>query len=202
MKTVRQIINKTAREIALINLALLLSTSFFITNALAFDEAHSEILNNKGKVIGTASYRQGTEGVVIRIKVKGLKPGIHGMHFHEIADCSDYEHFERAGGHIFTHEKAHGFFNADGPHEANLPNLIVARDGSTHVELYTDLVSLSGQNWKPQLIDEDGTSLVIHAQEDDHYTQPIGNSGKRVACGVITAKKNSYDEDESSINQF
>jgi superoxide dismutase, Cu-Zn family len=173
-----------------------LAFSLFIQPSLAFDEAYSEILNNKGTSIGTATYKQGTEGVVIRIKVKGLKPGIHGMHFHETGDCSDHRAFEKAGAHIFTHEKAHGFFNQDGPHEANLPNLIIAKDGTAHIELYTDLVSLSGQNWKPQLLDEDGTSLIIHSNEDDHYTQPSGNSGNRIACGVISAKDNHQTEDE------
>jgi superoxide dismutase, Cu-Zn family len=165
---------------------------------LAVDEAYSDILNNKGQVIGNASYKQGTEGVVIRVKVKGLKAGVHGMHFHEVGDCSDYDNFERSGGHVSSHEKAHGFFNPDGPHEANLPNLIVARNGTAFVEIYTDLVSLSGQNWKPQLLDEDGTALIIHENEDDHYTQPTGNSGKRIACGIIGEKNLSSEENELS----
>lgn len=163
--------------------ALLLSFAFM--PAYAADEAVSDILNNKGKSIGQASYKQGTEGVVMRIKVKGLKPGAHGMRFYDIGNCDDYD---KNADQVTNHDKAHGYFNADGPHEANLPNLIVAADGSAHVELYTDLVSLSGQNWKPQLLDEDGSALVIHEDEDDQYTQPAGNAGKKIACGVILPK--------------
>ena len=81
--------------------------------------------------------------------------------------------------------RPHGFLNPEGgPHEGNLPNLIVRPDGSAHVELYSQLVSLSGDD-KPSLLDEDGSALIIHANEDDHRNQPIGGSGARIACGVI-----------------
>ena len=168
-------------------LAVLLSTSAS-PYAMAMEEAYADILNNKGKKIGVATFKQGTDGVLMRIDIGHLKPGVHGMHFHEVGNCSDFEKFDHAKGHIALHGQPHGYFHPDGPQEGNLPNLIVDKNSRTHVELYTDLISLSGKGWKPELLSEQGSALIIHENEDDHFTQPSGNAGKRVACGVIKFK--------------
>lgn len=151
------------------------------------DSAHADIMNNNGKLIGRATFKQGSEGVVIKIKISDLPAGIHGMHFHETGNCSDHKHFEQAKGHLGTNEKLHGFLNEDGPSEADLPNLIVSEDGTVNVELYTNMVSLTGLGWKPELLDNDGSSIVIHEYADDYISQPLGNSGARIACGSIAA---------------
>lgn len=148
-------------------------------------KAEATLIDNKGTTIGHASFTQGTQGVVIRIKAKDLSPGIHGMHFHKTGECSDHDHFKKAGGHIDPHSKPHGFFHPEGPHEGNLPNLIVHQDGTAETELYSSLVSLNGENNVPALLDKDGSTLIIHTNEDDHKTQPIGGAGGRIACGVI-----------------
>ena len=152
------------------------------------EQAHSSIINNQGNEIGTARYTQGSEGVLLEIKLDGLPAGKHGMHFHEVGTCADHDRFKMAKGHIMPTGKPHGYLHPKGPHEGNLPNLIVHKDGSAHVELYTELVSISGQGDKPALLDENGSVLMIHINEDDHKTQPIGGSGARIACGVIKAK--------------
>jgi len=90
-----------------------------------------------------------------------------------------------AGGHI-EKEKPHGFLHPEGPHAGNLPNLIVHDDGTAQVELYSNLVSIDGDAFP--LLDEDGSTIMIHANVDDHKTQPIGGSGSRIACGVIRKK--------------
>jgi Cu-Zn family superoxide dismutase len=151
------------------------------------ENAYANIINNSGKVIGRATFRQGSEGVIIRIKASDLTPGAHGLHFHETRDCNDHSHFDQVKGHIVTHERMHGFLHEDGPHEADLPNLIVHDDGTVHVELYSNMVSLAGLGWKPELLDNDGSSLVIHEHADDYISQPSGNSGGRIACGSILA---------------
>ncbi|MEM7680204.1 MAG: superoxide dismutase family protein [Pseudomonadota bacterium] len=148
--------------------------------------AHAHVLNNKGEEIGHADFKEATGGVLMHVTVEGLPPGLHGMHFHEVGDCSDHEHFKEAGGHI-EHEKPHGYLHPNGPHAGNLPNLIVHEDGTAKVELYTNLVSMQGG--EHALLDEDGSTLMIHVNEDDHVTQPIGGSGERIACGVIEANK-------------
>ena len=143
----------------------------------------STIINNAGTEIGSVQLTQGTKGVVVTVQVKDLTPGYHGMHFHAIGDCSDREKFKSAAGHVDPFKKPHGFLNPKGPHEGNLPNLIVAKDGTAHVELYTELVSLS--EGPSNLLDSDGSALIIHVNKDDHTSQPIGGSGGRVACAEI-----------------
>lgn len=148
--------------------------------------AQVEIVNNAGVSIGELKLRQGSTGVLLEVKVSGLTPGKHGMHFHTVGDCSDHKKFMTAKGHIMPSGKPHGYLNFDGgPHEGNLPNLIVHEDGTAHVELYTEMLSLKGEGGLPALYDGDGSTLIIHVNEDDHKSQPIGGSGARVACGVI-----------------
>ncbi len=147
--------------------------------------AYAVLLNNQGKEIGQAHFQQGTEGVLMQIKLAGLPAGWHGMHFHTVGDCSDHAEFQHAKGHIMPDNKPHGFVNPQGPHAGNLPNLVVHTDGTAEVELYSQMVSLHGRDGQPALLDKDGSTLMIHAQKDDHLTQPIGGSGARIACGVI-----------------
>lgn len=121
----------------------------------------------------------------MELQVKGLPAGARGMHFHAVGTCDGEEHFKSAKGHIMPTGRPHGFFHPEGPHAGNLPNLIVGEDGTAHVELYTDLVSISGRGGKPALLDEDGSTLIIHANRDDHETQPIGGAGGRIGCGLV-----------------
>jgi superoxide dismutase, Cu-Zn family len=143
----------------------------------------ADLIDNGGKAIGTVEVEQGHKGVLITLKAHDLPPGYHGTHFHAVGDCSDLAAFKSAGGHVNPFDTPHGFRNPDGPHEGNLPNLVVAADGTVEVELYSDLVALDAGAAK--LLDEDGTALIIHTDKDDHYSQPIGGSGGRIACAVI-----------------
>ena len=143
----------------------------------------ADLIDNSGNAIGTVQVEQGHKGVLINLKAKNLPPGYHGMHFHAVGDCSDLAAFKSAGGHVNPFDTPHGFRNPDGPHEGNLPNLVVGPDGIVEVELYSDLVALDSGAAK--LLDEDGTALIIHTDKDDHYSQPIGGSGGRIACAAI-----------------
>ncbi|HZG40922.1 MAG TPA: superoxide dismutase family protein [Nodosilinea sp.] len=143
----------------------------------------ADLIDNSGKPIGTVQVEQGHKGVLITLNAQDLPPGYHGMHFHAVGDCSDLAAFKSAGGHVNPFDTPHGFRNPDGPHEGNLPNLVVAADGTVEVELYSDLVTLDSGAAK--LLDDDGTALIIHTDKDDHYSQPIGGSGGRIACAVI-----------------
>lgn len=165
---------------------LFLFSAAFLMLANTASAATATIINNDGAEIGEAKFTQGTEGVLIDLSVKNLPPGRHGMHFHEIGSCEDHEHFKDAGGHI-QHEKPSGFLHPEGPHAGNLPNLIVHDDGTAEVELYSNFVSIEGERFP--LLDEDGSTLMIHINPDDHITQPIGGAGARIACGVIKSKQ-------------
>lgn len=140
------------------------------------------IVNNAGADIGKVQFTAAPNGVLIRIMIEagGLTPGWHGTHLHSVGDCSDTQGFQRAGGHIQKTNTNHGLVYVHGPENGDLPNLSAASDGSASAEMFTTLISLS------ELQDADGSALVIHANPDDHTSQPLGNSGDRVACAVVT----------------
>lgn len=139
------------------------------------------LVNNAGAEIGKVDFIPGPTGVLIRVIVEagGLSPGWHGTHLHMVGDCSDVAEFEHAGAHIQKDKTFHGLLYPHGPESGDLPNLSVASDGSAAAEMFTSLVTLS------ELQDADGAALLIHADPDDHATQPTGNSGDRVACAAI-----------------
>ncbi|MFT8674358.1 MAG: superoxide dismutase family protein [Acetobacter sp.] len=151
----------------------------------AADTATANLTGTDGKEIGTVHVTDAPKGVLLRVEVKGLAPGWHGMHFHEKGVC-EAPKFTSAGAHVHTTKPVvHGLLNANANDAGDLPNLFVASDGTATVDLYTTLVSLKGEGNRPALLDADGAALVIHAKPDDYQTQPIGGSGDRVACGVI-----------------
>lgn len=141
-------------------------------------------------VSGTAALRQGPTGVLMRVEVHGLAPGWHGLHLHAVGTC-DGPGFTSAGSHIqHIHGDGtpHGLMNDDGPDAGDLPNLYVDEAGHGMAEFFTPHASLAEFGPGVSLLDADGSALVIHANPDDHSTQPIGGAGARVACGVITAE--------------
>jgi superoxide dismutase, Cu-Zn family len=157
-------------------------------NALSLgDKVQTDIVNQQGVVIGHATVQRANRGVILRVNVTGLLEGKHGMHFHMQGSCDTKDGFKSASGHIMPDNAPHGYLHPAGPHAGNLPNLIVGKDGTAEVELYSQLVSLTASDTLPVLQDADGSALIIHANEDDHFTQPIGGSGDRVACAVIPA---------------
>jgi Cu-Zn family superoxide dismutase len=159
---------------------------FLITLITAHAEEKSvDIIGEQGHKIGVLDLQQGPHGLLLHLSIdKGhLSPGWHGVHFHEVGDCSDHGAFMNAKGHINPRHKEHGFLNSKGPHPADLPNIYVAEDGSSHSEFH--VYGLSLQGGKLNLLSKTGSALIIHANPDDHKTQPIGGTGPRVACAVI-----------------
>lgn len=152
----------------------------------AADAVDAEIVDRQGAAVGTARFEQATRGVIITVEVSGLTPGKHGMHLHEVGTCQDVaEGFKASGSHIAPSGKPHGFRNDRGPHAGDLPNLIAGEEGIARVELYSELISL--KQGPTALLDDDGSALVIHANPDDHKSQPIGGAGERIACAAIKA---------------
>ena len=143
----------------------------------------ASLTNNKGDTIGKIVIRDGVSALVMRVTIQagGLTPGWHGMHFHAVGDCSDKEKFENSKAHVNHDQAKHGLLNAEGPDEGDLPNIFANADGSANAEVSSD-APLTGEGG---LKDEDGAALVIHANEDDHTSQPIGGAGARVACAAI-----------------
>lgn len=149
-----------------------------ITNSLSTD-----IVNSAGETIGTGELTETSKGVSLRVKVKGLTPGVKAIHFHSKGVCEPPD-FETAGGHFNPTDKEHGFKNPKGYHAGDLPNLIVPESGEVDLQILTPLVTLS-KGKKNSLLDEDGSAVIIHEDEDDYVTDPAGKSGARIACGAI-----------------
>jgi len=145
--------------------------------------AQAELVNAEGKKVGTAALSQDPDGVKISLQLFGLTPGTHALHIHQVGMC-DPPDFKSAGGHFNPERKKHGMKNPQGAHAGDLPNVVVGLDGTAAVEVVARQVTLGpGKN---SLFQPGGTSLVIHAKADDDMTDPAGNAGDRVACGVIT----------------
>lgn len=151
-------------------------------------KASASIVNVSGAEIGWARFVEDATGIVhVNVHVKGLTPGLHGIHIHRNGDCTPP--FTAAQSHDNPGGLLHGLDSRYGPHAGDLPNLVVNEDGVGHLDGTTDRVTLT--DGPTTLFDttagQVGSSLVIHAGPDDQVTDPTGNSGGRIACGVIVA---------------
>ncbi|EKD41744.1 MAG: hypothetical protein ACD_73C00551G0005 [uncultured bacterium] len=161
--------------------------SFVILGSLTFctgntPHAKAKLINANGVSVGEAVFLQTKEGVKISVQVSGLTPGKHGIHFHEVGQCEKPD-FKSSGGHFNPAHKKHGLQNPEGAHGGDLPNLEVNLDGTAKTTFVAKNVSL--QEGENSLFHVGGTSLIIHAGEDDEKTDPSGSSGARLVCGEI-----------------
>jgi superoxide dismutase, Cu-Zn family len=147
--------------------------------------AHADIVDTQGAKVGTAKLKAVKDGVQISVKVEGLTAGDHGIHIHTVGKCEGPD-FKTAGGHFNPTSAHHGMNNTMDPHPhlGDLPNLKVAADGKGGTTIFAKGVTLG--DGADSLFHDGGTSLVIHAKADDYMSDPSGNSGDRIACGVIT----------------
>lgn len=135
---------------------------------------------------GTVTLTEAPTGIfIIEIEASGLEPGPHGVHLHETGTCDAEGGHEAAGGHI-SGDGEHGVLNPNGPHPGDLPNVHVHEDGIAHAEFFVSDIALSGDSGTV-IMDDDGAAFIIHAGPDDYMTEPAGDSGDRIACGVIEA---------------
>lgn len=133
-----------------------------------------------GNELGTVTLTDSPQGIALSGTLRGLPPSEHGIHIHTVGACE--APFESAGPHWNPTTRQHGTENPMGPHFGDLPNLVVGADSTATVQGVTPGGTLRGEN---ALLDADGASVVVHAGKDDYKTDPSGNSGARIACGVI-----------------
>jgi superoxide dismutase, Cu-Zn family len=161
---------------ALLGLA---SSSF----SAAAQVAKAELKDASGKSVGEANFIQTNDGVLIRLEVKGLPAGEHAFHVHAMGKCEPP--FTTAGDHFNPGSKKHGLEAAEGAHAGDMPNLHIPASGNLSVEAINTTITLA-KGRPNSVFDADGSAVVIHSKADDYKSDPAGNAGDRIACGVIT----------------
>ena len=144
-----------------------------------------ELKDAQGQSVGLAQIKPGTKGVIVELHLKNLPPGQHAVHFHATAKCEAPD-FKSAGGHFNPAGKKHGLENPEGPHNGDMPNIMVRSNRTAKAKLTDRDVTLGASSEANSLFANGGTAIVVHEKADDMKTDPAGNSGNRIACGVIT----------------
>lgn len=144
--------------------------------------ARSMLKAADGKEVGAAELVQTPSGVLIKLSVKGLPTGEHAFHVHAVGKCE--APFTTAGGHFNPGGKKHGILAPEGHHAGDMPNLHVPQSGDLDIEIVNAAITL--ERGKPNSVfDDDGSALIIHAGKDDYKSDPTGEAGGRIACGVV-----------------
>lgn len=151
--------------------------------AASNQRAQAGLINKDGSTIGTAAFFEDRVGVRVDLRVTGMTEGLHGVHIHAFGRCEPPE-FASAGGHYNPLGKVHGNLSTNGPHAGDLGNLQVGSDGKGFLSRTTPHLSLA-PGAATNFAAAGGLSVVLHAGPDDDKTDPAGNSGGRVACGLI-----------------
>lgn len=163
---------------------LLLFITFLVSCQSGYSEANRsvEMYNASGDMVGTAKLSEQDGGVQVTLSLEGLEPGFHGVHVHEFPKCEGPD-FTSAGNHFNPDGKEHGLMHPEGSHLGDLPN--VEADGSGIVEAELMLAEATLKDGKKSILRGEGTSLIVHDGQDDGVSQPGGESGNRILCGVI-----------------
>lgn len=171
------------RPLLLLGVAAVLAGCASVPTQKAPLSAEAVLKDKDGKQVGVATLIETPEGVRVALTGYRLPPGGHGLHVHAVGRC-DPPDFASAGAHFNPTGKQHGRMNPAGPHAGDLPNLVAAASGEAGLDITTKAFTLSPG--PSSLLGDKGTALVVHANPDDDKTDPTGNSGGRIACGLIT----------------
>lgn len=144
----------------------------------AAGEATATLENRDGAVVGTVTLRDTPHGALIHAELDGLPAGTHAFHIHAKGACTPG--FDAAGGHYNPDGREHGLANPGGMHAGDMPNIHLPASGKLEIEILNPRVAVD-----ERLLDQDGAAVVIHAGADDYTTDPAGDAGERIACGVI-----------------
>jgi superoxide dismutase, Cu-Zn family len=177
--------NRSGKENHPMRLPLLLVTAAALSLAAgparAGSSAEATLHDAEKKTVGSATLEETPQGILIHASLDGVPAGVHAFHVHETGKCEPP--FTSAGGHWNPGSKSHGFESEKGAHAGDLPNIHVPDSGKLEFEVLAPGAKLA------EMLDADGAALVIHAGADDYATDPAGDAGDRIACGVIEKKK-------------
>lgn len=154
----------------------------------------TDFIDAAGDSVGTVAITDGPNGALFKVDIEGLSQGWHGIHLHQVGDCSDGDNgFKASGGHINPDGNEHGLLNPNGYERADMPNLYAGADGRATASFFNSYVRVTPGEEAASvvgagaiLMDADGFAMVVHESPDDHLTQPIGGAGARVACAAFS----------------
>jgi Cu-Zn family superoxide dismutase len=145
--------------------------------------ASAQLKDAKGQPVGQVQIRETPEGVLLSVELTGVEPGVKAFHIHDAGRC-EAPTFQSAGPHFNPEKQPHGLLEPPGAHAGDLPNIHVPETGEASVEVLAQGVTLS--QGQASLLDANGSALVLHAKPDDYASDPAGNAGDRVACGIVS----------------
>lgn len=157
-----------------------LAVGFALTVGVAADaaaQAKADIKNAQGQSIGSVTLTETPHGVLVAANLTSAPAGPHAFHLHAVGKCE--APFTTAGGHLNPDSKKHGIKSKEGAHAGDLPNISVPASGALTFEVLAHGVTMA------QVLDADGSAVVLHQGVDDYATDPAGAAGDRIACGVI-----------------
>lgn len=147
-------------------------------------KANATLMGAEDAEHGTVTLQQTAAGVLLTAELKDVPAGVHAFHIHAVGTCEAGEGFKTAGGHFNPAGAKHGLLAEGGPHAGDMPNIHVPENGMLTIEVLNTMVSLE-DDAEATLFDDDGSAIMIHAGADDYETDPAGDAGPRIACGVI-----------------